>query len=257
MSDRRPLFLERFDEFPSYKGGHTCLYGGYVWEFLPGHHLQNQWGWVAQHRIVAEDKIGRPLRRSRDPKIGEHVHHIDGCPTNNDPANLEVLTKSQHHSLETSRYFDRVYGHVTHEAALIALEGRTIREAAKFLGVTHMTLRKRCPEAVRPRKRSSPRDQNDASLLAEIRMYAASDKHSVHDAAFALKMAERTILKMCREHEIQWTRKSKKGMLHRTYRGKPTPRALALRASGIDPESTRIRTRQQQKDAQPDPIVAE
>ena len=42
------------------------------------------------HRIVAEQKIGRPL------KTGEIVHHIDGNKRNNDPDNLMVMTQEDH-----------------------------------------------------------------------------------------------------------------------------------------------------------------
>lgn len=238
-------FLEQLNVFRAYKGGCTCLYGGYVWEFCPGHHLQNKWGWVAQHRIVAEDKLGRPLRQSRDPQIGEHVHHIDGRRENNDPQNLEVMTKSRHHSHETKKYFEQRYGYITHDAVTAALQGRTIREAAAILGVTHMTIRRRCPSAIAHRKRRPPTssDNPPASALAAIRRYALDPGKGVQDAAVDLHMAERTILKICEKHQIEWTRKSKVGMLHRTYRGKPTLRALALRALGIDPETTRRRSR--------------
>lgn len=47
-----------------------------------GHHL---------HRILAEQKIGRELRK------GEIVHHLDGNPRNNNPENLEVLMSSGEH----------------------------------------------------------------------------------------------------------------------------------------------------------------
>lgn len=42
------------------------------------------------HRVVAEKKIGRKLKR------GEVVHHIDGNKRNNSPDNLEVTTQSEH-----------------------------------------------------------------------------------------------------------------------------------------------------------------
>ena len=38
-----------------------------------------------EHRLVAEEKLGRPLRKE------EVVHHIDGDYKNNDPNNLMVL----------------------------------------------------------------------------------------------------------------------------------------------------------------------
>jgi hypothetical protein len=43
-----------------------------------------------EHRIVAEQKIGRPLRK------GEVVHHVDGDKLNNDPNNLQVMSQRQH-----------------------------------------------------------------------------------------------------------------------------------------------------------------
>lgn len=239
MTEIEPKLLEQMNGPPSYKGGCTCLYGGYVWEFCPGHHLQNKWGWVAQHRLVAEDKIGRRLVRSRDAKKGEHVHHIDGTRTNNDPANLEVLTKSEHHRYESRKYAATLNQHLTLENVATALIGRTIREAAESLGVHHMTLRNRCPEGIAHRKRRTPSSPKSPENLAKLRAMAADTSIGIHEAAKLLRMGERTILKACAIHKIDWVRKSKVGMLHRTYRGKPTQRAIELRASGIDPESTR------------------
>lgn len=43
-----------------------------------------------EHRIVAEQMLGHPLRR------GEIVHHIDGDKRNNAPENLRVMTQREH-----------------------------------------------------------------------------------------------------------------------------------------------------------------
>ena len=43
-----------------------------------------------EHRVVAEQMLGRPLQRN------EIVHHIDGNKHNNDPSNLKVMTQSEH-----------------------------------------------------------------------------------------------------------------------------------------------------------------
>ncbi|WP_288750518.1 HNH endonuclease signature motif containing protein [uncultured Corynebacterium sp.] len=45
------------------------------------------------HRVVAEQKIGRPLHSD------EIVHHIDGDIHNNAPENLQVMTQSDHINL--------------------------------------------------------------------------------------------------------------------------------------------------------------
>jgi hypothetical protein len=44
------------------------------------------------HRAVAEQMLGRPLRR------GEVVHHRDGDKTNYDPSNLQVLPSQAAHA---------------------------------------------------------------------------------------------------------------------------------------------------------------
>lgn len=50
------------------------------------------------HRVAAEQKLGRPLRR------GEVVHHLDGNKHNNAPENLEILTQSEH----VRRHYDQM-----------------------------------------------------------------------------------------------------------------------------------------------------
>jgi len=51
------------------------------------------------HRVVAEQKLGRPLER------GEIVHHLDGDKWNNAPENLEVMTQAEHARLHSIEYW--------------------------------------------------------------------------------------------------------------------------------------------------------
>lgn len=77
---------------PSWKGGRKVDMG-YIRLMRPDHHEANADGYVFEHRLIAEQILGRRLRRD------EEVHHRNGDRADNRPENLEVMTKSQHMSL--------------------------------------------------------------------------------------------------------------------------------------------------------------
>ena len=79
-------------------GGRVKLESGYVYQYAPEHPNATKLGYVMQHRLIAEGVLGRFL----DSK--EVVHHIDGDKRNNDPSNLEVLTRGDH----VKRHFEAV-----------------------------------------------------------------------------------------------------------------------------------------------------
>ena len=70
--------------------------------------------WIYEHRWVMAQVLGRPLTRT------ERVHHKDGDHGNNAPANLEVLTESDHRRRHLDarrpwgsvRYPDRYGAHI-------------------------------------------------------------------------------------------------------------------------------------------------
>ena len=66
---------------------------GYVRIYCPMHKRANTWGYVYEHVIIAERKIGRELFTD------EVVHHKDGIRWNNDPNNLEVMDRIEHSKL--------------------------------------------------------------------------------------------------------------------------------------------------------------
>ena len=66
---------------------------GYIMILVPDHPSANRDGYVFEHRVIMEKKIGRYL--SSD----EVVHHIDENKHNNDISNLLLLTNQEHMAL--------------------------------------------------------------------------------------------------------------------------------------------------------------
>lgn len=78
-----------------WRGGRTIDKHGYVLVKSPDHPHRTAAGYVREHRLVMERVLGRYLERR------EVVHHIDGDPANNDPANLEVFASNHAHLAAT------------------------------------------------------------------------------------------------------------------------------------------------------------
>lgn len=57
--------------------------------YKPEHPKSKKNGYVREHTIVMEKKIGRPLDKN------ESVHHINGKKDDNRPSNLELWVSSQ------------------------------------------------------------------------------------------------------------------------------------------------------------------
>ena len=68
----------------------SVVAGGRIAVYVPDHPAANNRGYILRARYRMEKKLGRRL------KTREHVHHIDGDWTNDDPSNLEVLPIGEH-----------------------------------------------------------------------------------------------------------------------------------------------------------------
>jgi hypothetical protein len=73
----------------SWKGGKNYDNQGYVRIWKPDHPFNN-FGYVLEHRLVIEKKIGRFLKKS------EVVHHINGVRDDNKVKNLIIMTRHIH-----------------------------------------------------------------------------------------------------------------------------------------------------------------
>ena len=75
-----------------WKGGRSIASNGYVLIRVgKDHPLADVRGYAYEHRIVAAEKLGRPLRGK------EIAHHIDGDKKNNSPENIEVMPSQAAH----------------------------------------------------------------------------------------------------------------------------------------------------------------
>lgn len=93
MGDKR-IELTRHPRANNWKGGYPIASNGYVLAKVgKDHHLADVRGYAYEHRMVAENKLGRRLQ------VGEIAHHINGIKTDNRPENLEIVKSRKHHGV--------------------------------------------------------------------------------------------------------------------------------------------------------------
>ena len=84
-------------EHPWWKGGkYIDKHSGYVYVLCRNHPRCTINGYVAEHILVMEKKLGRRLSTS------DSVHHINKIKTDNRVENLRVYSKSQHSRIHTN-----------------------------------------------------------------------------------------------------------------------------------------------------------
>jgi hypothetical protein len=80
----------RGEKSPAWRGGKMKL-AGYVYVKKEDHPLAHSDGYVAEHRLVMENVLGRYLSQYED------VHHINGVKDDNREENLMIVLHNDHH----------------------------------------------------------------------------------------------------------------------------------------------------------------
>ena len=75
-------------------GGRIVEADGYVMIHKPDHPFANNKGYVFEHRLVMEQKIGRVLQPQ------EVVHHVNEIRDDNRPDNLELYSDHKQHMID-------------------------------------------------------------------------------------------------------------------------------------------------------------
>jgi hypothetical protein len=130
-----PMLGRKKSECPAWKGGKRIDGHGYVTVLLPEHPRAHKNGYVYEHILVLEEKLGRSLLP------GEDSHHIDEVKTNNHPDNLEVLSHGghrRHHNSGESSPLAKLTWEKVRE--IREIEGKTLKSIAADYGVSLWTI---------------------------------------------------------------------------------------------------------------------
>lgn len=215
----RPRQARLKSAYPSYKGGRTKLSGsGHILEEVYCSCCDNYY-FQQQHRMIMEDHIGRRLTKN------EVVHHINHCKTDNKIENLQLMSMAEHIRLHNALPTGAGKADLTEEMVREAVQGRTTAEAAQILGVNHQTLRNRFDYILN--KRRLPHNPYDLHVIEMVKEAAADSTLSMSAFARQTGISAKVTKKICELNDIPWTKKSRKGEKHRTYRGKPTSRSAS------------------------------
>jgi len=84
-----PNFGKRGKDWPNWAGEKT-IQNNYVYVYKPEHPYSNEYGRIAEHRLVAEKALGRYLKPNEIP------HHINRIKDDNQNCNLLICTKGYH-----------------------------------------------------------------------------------------------------------------------------------------------------------------
>lgn len=86
---------------PGWQGGRLTDKDGYVLVYKPDHPHCSKSGYVREHRLVMEEKIGRYLTPL------EVVHHKNDITSDNRPSNLQLYASNREHKSDDYKHRSR------------------------------------------------------------------------------------------------------------------------------------------------------
>jgi predicted DNA-binding protein YlxM (UPF0122 family) len=113
---KKGLFVR--EKANSWKGGKSGDHG-YISIYNPDHPRANQRGYVREHLLVAEEKLGRPI------DFSEVIHHINFKKGDNRPENLYVYSNISEHTKTHIRLMD-IIGELFEDKIVLFEDGKYI-----------------------------------------------------------------------------------------------------------------------------------
>lgn len=77
----------------NWKGGRVNQGQGYIWIYMPTHPFATQDGYILEHRLIVEQRIGRYLEKK------EHIHHMNHVSWDNRSENLMIVSPAEHNRI--------------------------------------------------------------------------------------------------------------------------------------------------------------
>lgn len=107
----------RLHHSPHWKGGRKIGTKGYIFVKYPNHPRANKTGYIQEHILVAEQKLGRPLNDA------EVIHHINGNKGDNSLENIYICASvAEHADIERAIRAYKACGHADWRKCVICHE---------------------------------------------------------------------------------------------------------------------------------------
>lgn len=143
-------------------------------EFRPEHPMCSRYGYIQQHRLVAELLLGRML------EIAEVVHHEDEDRANNAPSNLWLFPNQaahlRHHKRKSPRYDPKLADRLL---PLAADPSVSLERAAEELGVCVPVVRALCQTQTIPWISAATRELHEEQVREALRGRPLADAASL------------------------------------------------------------------------------